>query len=194
MNQKKILVILGHPGKKSLCLKLAETYVSSAKKSGANVKFLNLAKMKFEPVLRDNSHSTQKLEKSLSNARKDILWAEHLVFVYPTWWGGPPALFRGFFERVFVSGFAFKNRKGKSMPEKLLRGKSARLIITTGGATIFSYLIGNATTKSIMKNSLRYCGIGPVDCTLFGSIRKSLDSKSVNAILSCVEKLGEKQI
>jgi putative NADPH-quinone reductase len=66
----------------------------------------------------------------LINAQNDITWAEHLTLVYPIWWGGIPALLKGFFDRVFLPGFAFKYRKGSPFPDKLLKGRTAHLLVT----------------------------------------------------------------
>jgi NAD(P)H dehydrogenase (quinone) len=73
-------------------------------------------------------------EGDVLKAQELITWANHLVFVYPTWWAGLPALLRLFFEMVFSPGFAFKyhDRMGKKIVgwDKLLTGKSARIIST----------------------------------------------------------------
>lgn len=81
-------------------------------------------------VLHDGYNQVQLLEPDLVQAQADITWAEHLAFVYPIWWGGIPALMKGFFDRIFLPGFAFKYREGKAFPDKLLKGKTAHLLVT----------------------------------------------------------------
>ena len=119
---KRVLVILGHPSDDSFCGALADAYVEAAKVSGAEVRQLRLGTIGFDPVLHDGYAKIQPLEPGLLQAQADILWAEHLAFVYPIWWGGIPALMKGFFDRVLLPGFAFKYREGKAFPDKLRRG------------------------------------------------------------------------
>ncbi len=81
---KKTLVILGHPDKKSFCGALADAYVSGALKTTEEVRYHRLGDLQFDPVLRHGYNEIQELEPNLQKAMEDILWARHLVFVYPT--------------------------------------------------------------------------------------------------------------
>ena len=60
---------------------------------------MRLGDLRFDPVLREGYQQVQALEPDLLQAQANILWAEHLVLVYPIWWGGIPALLKGFFDR-----------------------------------------------------------------------------------------------
>jgi putative NADPH-quinone reductase len=117
---KRMLVILGHPSTDSFCGALSETYVQAAKDAGHDVRLLRLDALDFDPVLHHGYNTIQPLEPELLQAQADITWAEHLTFVYPIWWGGIPALMKGFLDRIFLPGFAFKYREGKAFPDKLL--------------------------------------------------------------------------
>ena len=69
----------------------------------------------------------------LVGAQQAIAWAEHLVFFFPLWLGGMPALLKGFLERVARPGFALGEPGGLAhLPQKLLAGRSARLVVTMG--------------------------------------------------------------
>jgi putative NADPH-quinone reductase len=70
------------------------------------------------------------LEPDLLAAWEKILWAEHLVWIYPIWWGSMPAILKGFIDRLFLLGFAFKKKENSVWWDKLLTGKSARIITT----------------------------------------------------------------
>ncbi|MEM6771760.1 MAG: NAD(P)H-dependent oxidoreductase, partial [Bacteroidota bacterium] len=71
------------------------------------------------------------LEPDLLAAWDNILWADHLVWVYPVWWGSVPAVMKGFIDRLFLPGFAFRKHEGSMVKwDKLLAGKTARLIST----------------------------------------------------------------
>lgn len=108
---KEVVVILGHPDSDSYCAALAQTYVSSATKAGHNATLFVLGDMEFDPILRQGYKQVQPLEPDLLALKAAIERAQHLVFVYPTWWGTMPALLKGMFDRLFVPGFAFKYRK-----------------------------------------------------------------------------------
>jgi putative NADPH-quinone reductase len=92
---QRILVILGHPSNASLCSALADTYTHAAKIAGHEVRVLRLGDLTFDPILHDGYQQIQPLEPDLLSAQSDILWATHLTFVFPIWWGGIPALLKG---------------------------------------------------------------------------------------------------
>lgn len=133
---KRILLILGHPGATSFCAALAERYAQSALDAGHQVRQLRLGEMVFDPVLRQGYQQVQALEEDLSRAQSDILWAEHLTLVYPIWWGGIPALLKGFFDRVLLPGFAFKYRKGKPFSRSVAQGAHRAFAGDDGHATL----------------------------------------------------------
>ena len=130
MMSKRVLVILGHPGTHSFCSALADSYIAAAKDASHDVRVMRLGDLRFDPVLREGYQQVQALEPDLLQAQANIHWAEHLVLVYPIWWGGIPALLKGFFDRILLPGFAFQYREGKAFPAKLLKGRSAHLLVT----------------------------------------------------------------
>ncbi|MHC8348647.1 NAD(P)H-dependent oxidoreductase [Pseudomonas sp. RT4P38] len=168
---KRILVILGHPSSDSFCGALAERYAQSALRAGHEVRQLFLGAMDFDPVLREGYQQAQPLEADLRRAQADILWAEHLTLVYPIWWGGVPALLKGFFDRVFLPGFAFKYREGKAFPDKLLHGRSAHLLVTMDTPPwYYRWVYRMPGLHQIRKTTLAFCGIEPKRTLTFGPI------------------------
>ena len=137
---KKVLIINGHPDKKSLCFALAEQYKKGAQKSGASCKIIHLIDLKFNPISMGYNVLLE-LEPDLLKTQQAILEADHLVMVYPNWWGTYPALLKGFIDRVFLPNFAFKYHKDSPMPEKLLKGKTARMIVTMDTPRWYYWLI-----------------------------------------------------
>ena len=171
MMGKRILVILGHPSGNSFCAALAERYTLSAVRAGHEVRQLFLGSMDFDPVLREGYQQVQSLEADLSNAQADILWAEQLTLVYPIWWGGVPALLKGFFDRVFLPGFAFKYRQGKAFPDKLLRGRTAHLLVTMDTPPwYYRWIYRMPGLHQVRKTTLEFCGIKPTRTLTFGPI------------------------
>lgn len=191
-SRRKILVVLGHPSKKSLSGGLADAYFKGAKSSGFDVQKLYLPELKFDPILHEGYNKIQKLEPDLVESQKLIKWAEHIVFVYPIWWGNLPALFKGFIDRVFLPGFAFRyDKQGK--PHKLLKGRTASLIMTTGGSGFFYSIIGRFMSLSMTMFVLRFVGIKTKNQIFFGGIRDPT-KKQIKEALGRARILGEKGV
>lgn len=171
---KNIVIILGHPDSSSYCAGLAETYATSAVEKGHNVKLFKLGEIEFDPVLRHGYKKRQELEPSLREIQEAITWANHLVFVYPLWWGSMPALLKGFFDRILLPGYAFKYRENSQFWDKLLAGRSAHAIVTMDTPPWYNWLIYKSPGhQQLKKNILEFCGIKPVKITSLGPIRSA---------------------
>lgn len=169
---RKITVILGHPDAASYCGGLADAYVQAARQAGHDVKFFKLGEIDFDPVLRHGYRQIQPLEPGLLEVQQAITWAEHLVFVFPMWWGGLPALLKGFFDRVFLPGFAFKYRKGSQLWDKLLAGRSARALVSLDTpAWYYTLFYWRPLHLTLRRTILQFCGIKPVRITSFAPVR-----------------------
>jgi len=191
---KKITIILGHPNKDSLCGKIADEYKKSAEKNGHEVKQFNLGELDFDPILHKGYKEIQELEPDLVKAQEYIKWADHLVFVYPVWWGSMPAILKGLIDRIFLPGFGYKYRKKSIFWDKLLKGRSARLIMTMGGPSIYDNIfLCRAGIKIIKKGILGFCGIKPVRISRIDKM-SSGNKKDINKFLVKIKKLGEKGV
>lgn len=187
---QKIVVILGHPATGSLCGALASSYVRSAREAGAEVRLLELGALRFNPVLGAGHDGDQVLEPDLVAAQADLLWAEHLVWVYPIWWGAMPALMKGFIDRVLLPGFAFKYRQGSSLWDKLLRGRTAELLVTMDSPPWYFRWVTRMPGHHQMKKAiLEFCGISPVRVHNFGPVRTA-DAAQRSRWLARASQLG----
>jgi len=188
--KSRIVLITGHPDPKSYCAALSRAYLEGAAGSGAEVRHIDLSQLSFDPNLAFGNRQPMELEPDLLEAQEHIRWADHLVFVYPTWWGAAPALLKGFIDRVFLPGFAYRYRKGSPLWDRLLAGKSARLIVTLDTPSIYNRLVYGRAGYRVMKNNvLGFCGIKPVRITEFTPIRKS-SSEQRERWLDQVRRLG----
>jgi len=168
----KVAIIYGHPLSESLCQSLGDQYAAGALDQGAQVRKIELSKMEFNAVLNFGYKKRMVEEPDLVWAKESIVWADHLVFVYPLWWGGMPSLLKGFVDRVFTPGFAFKYIEGSYFNEKLLKGKSARVIVTSDSPKWYVMLKWRNNAKIQMKTIvLNYCGISPVKYSHIGSVK-----------------------
>lgn len=174
---RRILIILGQPSSNSLCATLAHTYADAARQSGAEVRLLELGEMVFDPILRQGYEHSQPLEPDLRDAQVDITWAQHLVWVYPIWWGGLPALLKGFLDRIFLPGFAFKYRINSVRWDRLLTGRSADLLVTMDSPPWYYRWVQRQPGHRQMKHAiLEFSGIQPVRLHSFGPVVKSSDA------------------
>jgi len=185
-------MIIGHPHGDSYCAALAATYIQAATQSGANVRVIDLSIIQFDPNLRYGYHQRVELEEDLLIAQEAITWANHLVFVYPTWWGTMPAILKGFIDRIFLPGFAFKYRPNSSLWDKLLKGKSAHLIVTMDSPPWYNrFVYKQAGHRAMKRATLQFCGVNPVRITEIGPV-KSLTTEQREKWLVKIQKLGSK--
>jgi len=171
---KRILVILGHPAKESFCGALANSYLAGARAAGNEVQLVSLGSLSFDPVLHNGYASIQALEPDLVAGQTAITWAQHVVFVYPIWWGAMPALLKGFIDRLFLPGFAFKYREGSRFWDRLLSGRSAHLLVTMDTPPWYFRWVYRMPGHNQMKRTiLEFSGIKPVTVSNFGPVKTS---------------------
>lgn len=174
----RVLVILGHPRADSFCGAIARVYGEAAEEHGLEVHTLVLSHLEFDPNVRSASPHQQPLEPDLEMARKAILEADHLVFVYPIWWGMMPALLKGFLDRILLPGFAFVERTGEQGFTGLLKGKSALLLTTMDTPpAIVKYLLRSPGHRAFSLATLQFCGIRPVRIRMYGPVNHSTDAQ-----------------
>ncbi|MEJ5049795.1 NAD(P)H-dependent oxidoreductase [Chryseobacterium culicis] len=190
---KRIAIINGHPHKDSFNFGLAEAYRLGAVETGAEVKEIVIRDLNFNPNLQFGYQKRMELEPDLMKAWKIIQWADHLVWVHPVWWGGFPALMKGFIDRLFLPGMAYKYRENSVWWDKLLKGKTAHIITTLDQpGWYYRLFFGRPSVNQLKKSILEYCGVKPVTLTYIGIIRNSKDEQRAQW-LKKVNKLGRKQ-
>ncbi|MDQ2803410.1 MAG: NAD(P)H-dependent oxidoreductase, partial [Pseudomonadota bacterium] len=170
----RVLLLLAHPRRTSLCGALADAYAEGARSAGIDFRRGNLAALRFEPNVTTISPRDQFCEDDIRSAMEAIAWADHLVIVFPTWWGTMPALLKAFLDRVMVPGFAFADREDGEGWEKLLSGRSAHLLTTMDTPPwVYRWIYGAPGLNGLAKATLGFCGIAPVRRTIFGPVKGS---------------------
>jgi len=193
MSRNKILIINGHPDQESYNFALATAYKRGAIESGAEVKEIIIRDLSFNLNLEFGYRKRTELEPDLLNAWEKIQWAEHLVLIYPVWWGSIPAIMKGFFDRLFLPGFAFTKRENSVWWDKHLSGRSARIITTMDQPNLYyRFNYGSPSHKSVKRLTLNFVGIKPVKITAIGPLRLSKDSFRSKWIRK-VERLGQQR-
>lgn len=189
---KKVLIINGHPNANSFCFGLVAAYKKGALQKGVEMKEIVITELKFNPNLQNGYQQIQELEPDLLNAWEKIIWAEHLVWIHPVWWGGLPAITKGFIDRLFLPGFAFKYKENSIWWDKLLASKTGHIITTLDSPTWYYWLMmGRPSVNQLKKSVLDFCGVKPVKVTYINTIRNSTIEQR-NKWLKKVEQLGEK--
>ena len=187
---KKILIINGHPDPESYNVALADAYEKGAKNANAAIQRINIRDLEFNPNLAFGYRKRTELEPDLLAAQEQIKWAEHIVWVYPVWWGGVPAIMKGFLDRVLLPGFAFKKREGSVWWDRFLGGRSSRIICTMDQPPWFYRFFNRQPSHMAMKKlTLNFIGIKKVKITSIGPLRLSKDSFRLKW-LNNIEKLG----
>lgn len=190
---KKILIINGHPNKDSFNFGIAKAYQDGALQSGAEVKEIVIADLNFNPNLQFGYQKRMELEPDLVKAWEKIQWADHLVWIHPVWWGGLPAITKGFIDRLFLPGFAFKYRENSVWWDKLLKGKTAHIITTLDQPGLYyRFFFGRPSVNQLRKSVLQFCGVKPVKVTYIGIIKTS-DIKQRKIWLEQIRLLAKKQ-
>jgi len=118
---KQILIINGHPDKESFNYALSKAYIKGVNKTNSIISQINIAELEFNPNLQFGYRKRMELEPDLVLAIEKIKKADHIVWVFPIWWYGYPALMKGFIDRTFLPSITYQPIERKALPEKLLK-------------------------------------------------------------------------
>lgn len=184
MNAPRILVIVGTPLAGSLTHALAHSYADSARAGGAEVRVVDLAAdaVPGHPSQRGElrlprSDADLPLPPEVEAYVADVAWADHLAFFFPQWWGSYPAVLKAWIDRVFVAGFAFRYRDRGRLWDKLLTGRSARIVMTMDSPGPWNaWVYRDAPIRSLRNATLEYCGIRVRGVTRLSQVRHHADA------------------
>lgn len=157
----KTLVIYAHPDHESHAKHTLELVEAKLKHGKEDYEVLDLYHIKFDPVLSKEELYERREKGPLADVakmQKKISDSDHLIVIYPIWWNGMPAILKGFIDRVFGPGFAYKYVNG--IPHGLLKGKKATVFATTGSKKLLTCLfLGNRFKKNATRDIFGFCGI-----------------------------------
>lgn len=186
----RIAVIVGQPKHNSLGEALGKAYRRGAEAVGHEVRLFVLADMQFDPILHEGFDEAQKLEPDLVEAQAAIVWADHLVVIFPLWFGTMPALLKGFIERVFQLGVMAEKGPGLTGYRPLMTGRSVRIIITMDmPSLVYRFVFGAHALKLLKRNILAFVGFGPIRTRLYGMVH-AVDDARRRRWLAEMEELG----
>jgi putative NADPH-quinone reductase len=160
MSARRVLVVFSHPVPESLVSAAKGRAMAALVESGHDVQLIDLYADGFDPVLSRDAwrhHGAPASTKpDIAEYAAKLHWADTLVFVYPTWFGGQPAMLKGWFDRVFTNGVAFDLHVGS---RRAVRGRLRNIrrivVVTTHGSGKFTNSLQGEPGKRVILRGMR---------------------------------------
>ncbi|WP_321431070.1 NAD(P)H-dependent oxidoreductase [uncultured Methanolobus sp.] len=178
----KISVILGHPYEKSFNHAVAGTAVETLYASGHEVFFHDLHKEGFDPILQGEELVTDCPEDSLVRSHcSEITEADGIIIVHPNWWGQPPAILKGWVDRVLRESVAYRfaeNDDGSGLPIGLLKARTAIVFNTSNTPEERENTVFGDPLERIWKDCIfDFCGVIDFHRRIFRTIAGSSENE-----------------
>jgi len=188
----RIFLVVGHSRTGSYCEALARSYERGAQAAGHETTLFVTSRMAFDPILRVGFSEIQQLEPDLQAAHDALIAADHLVIFFPLWFSELPVILQGFFNRVLQPDI-FPFYQSHKFP-KLLKGKSARVVVTMGmPGFVYLYWFRAHALKILRKITLGGMGVAKIRTTIYGNV-EGVGVKGRERWLKQVEELGRHAI
>lgn len=161
-----VLVVYCHSNPKSFTRAVLDEALRGLREAECDVELVDLYAERFDPVLVvDDEHRRRDLDKVeyTRRYREQLARCDAIVFVYPVWWGGFPAMLKGYIDRVLVSGLAYSFQakpKDAVFPDGLMRGKQAHFFYTLDSPALVALV--DPGWLSNYFTVFRYCGFSVV--------------------------------
>jgi len=171
----QISVILAHPTPGSFNHGIAATAVETLRAAGHAVAFHDLYQERFVPVLTESEIPERvALTGELALHCEEITRADGIVIVHPNWWGMPPAILKGWIDRVLRTGVAYRFLEGDSgegVPLGLLKAQTAVVFNTSNTPAGREQEVFGDPLETLWKNCIfGLCGVRHVHRRMFGMI------------------------
>lgn len=186
----KLFLFVGHPRETSLSHALADAYQRGAEEQGADIRRVNLHEMAFDPDLTDGYQKRKDHEACLTEFLENTMWADHLAWFHPLWWGGMPAKMQGVIDRAFLPGITFAYHEKDPWWDKLLEGRTADVMVTADTPGFFiKWVYGNPHKNRITKQILGFCGVKVTSYSHFAAAKTAPEAK-LNSWQARAYKIG----
>ncbi len=189
-----ILLIYAYPNRNSFNSRILKTVEKNLPVTN-KVRILDLYAEDFNPVLYFDEKKRRRdmqFDPDTESHRQDLIWADHLIFIFPIWWSSMPAILKGYIDRVFSTGFAYKF--DGLMPTKLLKGKSATIITTHDTPGLYVKFFLNDYGKILEKQTLGMVGIKTSKTLTMPFLRNSSEKqreKFIKKVIKHIKKIGQ---
>jgi NAD(P)H dehydrogenase (quinone) len=159
----RVLVVFAHPLTESFSGTLAATVRRTLESAGHETVFTDLYREHFDPVLTDTERASQYRgagdSSGVASYVDELRRAEGIVFVFPHWWFNVPAILKGYFDRVWTPGVAFRHASDRGRTEPLLTNLRKVWVVTTYSSSrwMVSVVMRNPTRRLFRIGLLRRC-------------------------------------
>ena len=159
----RALIVYAHPKEGSFTSAVRDTVLSCLADAGAEVRLIDLYAKGFDPLLSPDEFACYEDEsRNCINVRDDagdLMWCDTLIFVYPTWWYGLPAMLKGWLDRVITPGVGFDLPDGPGPIRPLLTHIEKIAIVSTCGAPRWLlFWVGDPGRRTILRGIRALCG------------------------------------
>ncbi len=159
-----IIIILGHPTKGSFNHAIADTAVSKLRENGHEVIYHDLYAEKFDPLLSGEEIPKEaELDPLIEKHCREIKEADGIIIIHPNWWGQPPAILKGYVDRIIRAGVAYEfleGDDGEGVPNGLLKAETALVFNTSNTPEIREREVFGDPLENIWKNCIfDLCGV-----------------------------------
>jgi NAD(P)H dehydrogenase (quinone) len=192
----KHAVIVAHPKDRSLSCTVAQTYAEHVRRIGQEAIVRDLYRMRFDPCLRPSElpgPAGCRFHRDVMSERQALRDVDVFAFVYPLWFNAPPAILKGYVDRVFSAGFGFEPGPGGAEP--LLEGKSMISFTTSGAPEEWVEDTGamEALRTLFDRHVARMCGLHVVDHIHIGGVVHCLNEVAFTQIQANVVRVIDAQ-
>ncbi|AMR09444.1 NAD(P)H-dependent oxidoreductase [Bacillus sp. FSL W8-0445] len=172
-------VIYAHPNPNSFNGAILNQVIKALEDGKHFYDVIDLYRDRFDPVLlfdEKKRRSDMKRDPETAEYRRIVKNADHLIFIYPLWWGGMPAIMKGFIDRVFAAGEAY-TYQGK-LPKGLLKARTASVYYTADAPSWYlRFWQRDADWVTVKDVMLKFCGVRRVKRLLFAGVKDSSEEK-----------------
>ncbi len=158
----RVLVVYCHPCSESFNAAVKDTVLSTLEGAGYDIRLLDLYAQGFDPAMsaeeRRGYHEPDSNVQPVAEHVDAINWCEMIVFVYPTWWFGLPAMLKGWFDRVWVPHVTFEMPTERSgMKPKMQHIRKIAVVTTCGATWLVSKYVGEPGRRTILRGMRALC-------------------------------------
>ncbi|TRW97660.1 NAD(P)H-dependent oxidoreductase [Paracoccus sp. M683] len=186
----QVLLIDGHPDANRLTAHLLDVY-QQALPAGAQVSRIAIRDLDFNPDLSRGYEEVPPLEPDLARVLELVEGCDHLVLGFPLWWGAEPARFKGFWDRILLPRRAFRYHKDDPWWDRLLRGRSADVIVTMDTPPPYLRLAYfDPVGWRYRRQVLGFVGFRPIRMAYFGMVRRGGVDRNIEKWRARLRKLA----
>jgi NAD(P)H dehydrogenase (quinone) len=174
-NTRAVSIILAHPGRESFNHAIAQTAITTLKQNGHQVVFHDLYAERFDPLLpMDEIPREAGLPPEVASHCAEIARADGIIIVHPNWWGQPPAILKGWVDRVMRPGIAYQfleGDQGDGIPVGLLKARAALVFNTSNTPAEREARVFGDPLETLWKNCIfGLCGVGTFRREMFNVV------------------------